>query len=141
VVESRAPRDVFLCHAGPDKRKIVVPFVKALRRNGISYWVDETEIGWGHRITEKINQGLADCRFVVVFLTDAFLRRNWPQSELASALNAETSSGRLVVLPILVATPERVFAKYPLLRDKRYLAWAAGVEAIVAELQLLLGAD
>lgn len=92
-------RDVFICHAGSDKDEFVRPFVQALRKKAITYWLDEVEIGWGNKITEKINSGLAISRYVVVFLSQSFLQRNWPQAELESALNQESSTREVVVLP------------------------------------------
>src|SRR5947209_5460884 len=109
-------RDVFLCHATADKNMYVHPFAEALEANGITYWLDEAEIGWGDRISSKINDGLARSSYVVVFLTAAFLDRHWPQTELGSALNLEASSGQVIVLPIMVAPDTDVFRQYPLLR-------------------------
>ncbi|MBI1745855.1 MAG: toll/interleukin-1 receptor domain-containing protein [Acidobacteria bacterium] len=107
--------------------------------NGITYWLDEAEIGWGDRITEKINGGLAQSRVVVVFLSDAFLQRRWPQTELGSALNLEAATGEVLVLPLLLAPDSVVFAQYPLHRDKHFQRWEAGVPVLVAALQKRLG--
>ena len=68
-------RDVFICRAGADKERHVRPFAALLTSAGITYWLDEAEIAWGDRITEKINDGLGRCRYVLVFLTEAFLKR------------------------------------------------------------------
>src|SRR6266404_5136319 len=76
----------FLCHASADKETYVRPFAAALTAGGITYWLDEAEVGWGDRITEKINEGLSHSHYVVVFLTEAFLKRKWPQTELGGAL-------------------------------------------------------
>lgn len=134
-------RDVFICHAGKDKKDYVRPFIRALHARGITYWVDEAEIHWGDKITKKINEGLGVSKYVVVFLTQSFLSRNWPQAELESALNFETTLGKIVVLPLMVATEEIVFKQYPLLRDKRYLRWKEGLDAIATELEGLLGRE
>jgi hypothetical protein len=134
-------RDVFLCHASADKDTYVRPFAAALAANGITYWIDEAEISWGDRITEKINEGLARSPHVVVFLTEAFLKRHWPQAELGSALSLEASTGGVVVLPILAAPAADVFAQYPLLRDKLFLRWQDGIEFIVAALAKRLGIE
>jgi hypothetical protein len=136
-----AKRDVFLCHASADKDTYVCPFSSALAANGISYWIDEAEIAWGDRITERINEGLARSRYVVVFLTEAFLERRWPQAELGSALNLEASTGGVVVLPIMAAPKADVFMQYPLLRDKRYLRWQDGIDSIVNTLAKILGIE
>lgn len=90
-------KDIFICHAATDKEKYVYPFVDEVRNHGITYWLDEAEITWGQGITRKINEGLSKSKYVVVFLTDAFLARNWPQTEMNNALNLEASTGQTVV--------------------------------------------
>lgn len=117
------------------------PFAAALASHGITYWLDEAEITWGDRITEKINEGLAKARYVVVFLTETFLRRHWPQTELGSALNLEASTGGVVVLPVMIAPTDAVLAQYPLLRDKHYLRWEDGVDSLVRTLRQKLGLE
>lgn len=132
-------RDVFICHASADKQSHVRPFAAALASAGITYWLDEAEIGWGDRITEKINDGLSRSRYVVVFLTEALLQRQWPQTELGSALSREASSGGVVVLPIMVTSDAQVLAQYPMLRDKHYLRWQDGLEPLISALRTKLG--
>lgn len=134
-------RDVFLCHASADKETHVRPFAAALASSGITYWLDEAEIGWGDRITEKINAGLAQSRYVVVFLTEAFLKRQWPQTELGSALSLEAATGDVTVLPIMVAPDAAVFAQYPLLRDKHYVRWQEGLDFGITMLRQKLGIE
>src|SRR5262245_17579059 len=77
-------KDVFLCHASPDKDSYVRPLARELNARGVSFWLDEAEIAWGASITPKINQGLGTSRYVLVFLSEAFLERNWPQTELSN---------------------------------------------------------
>lgn len=131
-------KDIFICHASGDKEQYVYPFVTAIREHGITYWLDEAEIGWGAGITRKINEGIGVAKYVVVFLTDSFLHRNWPQVELGSALNLEASTSETVVLPLLIAPAESIFNKYPLLRDKLYLKWDDGLLRIIPALLRLL---
>jgi len=130
-------RDVFLSHASPDKRSIVLPVAEALRENGITFWLDEAEIRWGDKISIRINDGLATARFVIVFLTPSFLDRNWPQTELSAALSRENVEGRTVVLPIVVE-PKAVLGRFPLLSDKFYLEWTGTTDEIVAKLREVL---
>ncbi len=104
-------RDVFICHAGPDKSAYVRPFVESLRDHGITYWFDEAEIRWGASIISKVNDGLKRSRFVIVFLSPNFLQRNFPEAELNNALSREIKTGSVVVLPILIASDTEVFEK------------------------------
>src|SRR5262249_25249707 len=101
-------RDVFLSHSSGDKGSYVLPLARALAANGISYWLDEAEIHWGDRITEKINQGITVSRYVIVFLSPAFLEKNWTLAELGAALARENSSGQTIVLPLIIGPPKAV---------------------------------
>ena len=130
-------KNIFLSHATVDKEKYVRPFAEELDRRCITYWLDEAEIRWGEKISIKINEGLKRSDFVVVFLSNDFIGRNWTESELASALNRENSEGRTVILPIIIGEANQLLAHYPLLRDKAYLRWEIGVSAIADELQKL----
>src|SRR6266481_3050805 len=131
-------RDVFICHAGPDKSAYVRPFVESLRDHGITYWFDEAEIRWGASIISKVNDGLKRSRFVIVFLSPNFLQRNFPEAELNNALSREIKTGSVVVLPILIASDTEVFEKYPLLSSKLYIHWNEGVSVITERLLALL---
>lgn len=127
-------RDIFICHAGEDKEEIVRPMVEAFSQSGISCWYDEAEIRWGDSIVQKINEGLAASRYVVVVFSPAFVQKNWPQRELNAALNQEASTGEVKVLPLLVGFEEekrKILKQFPLLNDKRYLPWDGDLRNIV----------
>lgn len=127
-------RDVFLCHAGEDKRNVVTPLAEALENQGVKCWVDEGEIKWGDSITQKVNEGLKISQYVIVVLSESFLGKHWPERELYAALNIEASTGKVKVLPLLVGdkrAKERILNQYPLLNDKAYLSWEGKVKPIV----------
>jgi hypothetical protein len=137
-------RDVFLCHASEDKQAILRPLVSALDQAGVTHWYDEAEIRWGDSITEKVNEGLRLSRFVLVVFSDTFLQKNWPQRELNAALNIEASTGEVRVLPLIIGTPEqrkRILEAYPILNDKAFMSWNAGIPAIVKGLLARLSRD
>lgn len=133
-----ALKDVFLCHAGPDKEAILAHLVAALDVAGITHWYDSREIQWGDPLRTKVDEGLRKCRYVVVVLSPAFLGRPWPEHELNSALGLEIGSGRTHVLPLLAGSdPEikRTLEQYPLLAHKKYLRWLGDPGPIVEALQ------
>lgn len=135
---------LFLSHASVDKEAYVRPMARALRAEGISYWLDEAEIHWGDRIGARINEGLASAEIVVVFLSEAFVGRNWPEVELFAALSRENVEGKTVVLPLMIGDPSEVLAKYPLLRDKAYRSWKDDdkeIRGLVSELRARLFAS
>ena len=107
--------DVFLSYASRDRTAIVEPFLKALQERGIKSWCDVHEINWGDSIIEKLQQGLATSRFVIAFISDSYLERDWPMKELRTAM-AEQISGRTRVLPVLLGVqPESIADTLPFL--------------------------
>jgi hypothetical protein len=137
-------RDIFICHASEDRDEIVRPMVEALSEAGISCWYDEAEIIWGDSITQKVNDGLAKSRYVVVVFSSAFVQKNWPQRELNAVLNQEASTGEVKVLPLIVGSDQEkghILAQFPLLNDKRSLPWDGDLRGIVNALLSRLGRD
>ncbi|PYT02863.1 MAG: hypothetical protein DMF60_20070 [Acidobacteria bacterium] len=130
--------DVFICHASGNKRQFVYPFIKSLKAKHVTFWIDEAEISWGDSITDKISEGLLAARYVVVFLTAAFLRRRWPATELKAALRREVESGDTIVLPVLAGDPKKIFQTYPLLKNKAYARWSDGPNALADRMRELL---
>lgn len=137
-------RDIFICHASEDKDEIVRPLVEAFKKVEVSCWYDEAEIKWGDSITQKVNEGIAKSRFVIVVFSPAFLKKEWPQREYNAALNQEATSGVVRVLPLVVGSRTqqiKILDMYPLLNDKRYLPWDGGIQGIVDAMLARLGRE
>jgi hypothetical protein len=134
-------RDVFLCHAGEDKSEFVHPLADKLRANAITYWLDEAEIKWGDSITRKVNEGLRKSRFFIPFFTPAFYERNFPETELYSALDREIAENTTLVLVVLAMETALFKQRYPLLSSKRFMKWELGPLVITSELLKLLNRD
>lgn len=123
---SEFSKDFFICHASEDKRLVAKVLYDRLTTDGYNVWYDEAEITWGESITTKVNWGLGHSRFVIVIISKAFLTKHWPNREFNAALNTESASGQVRILPLLVGTPadiQTIVGTYPLLNDKRYLVW------------------
>ena len=120
IPESTNEFDAFLCHASEDKDAIVRPFAQVMKQNGLKPWIDEKQLGWGDNLVRRIQEGLARSQFVVVFLSEAFLAKKWPDTELNTALSMEIG-GRTLVLPLLLGlTHETLQARYPIVSAKVY---------------------
>ncbi len=130
--------DVFISHASEDKEQFINPLIQDFRNYSITFWLDEFEIGWGSSIIRKLNEGLSNSKFVLILLTDNFLNKNWTKAELESALSTEITTDKLIVLPIMVIDPEKVFNIFPLLRSKLYLNWNEGTQKIAFRLSTIL---
>lgn len=119
-------KDVFICHASEDKPAVIRPLVASLENRGISCWFDENEIFLGQSITQRVNDGLQKSDFVVIVFSLAFMKKHWPMRELWAVLNLEASSGKNIILPVIVGTQNDVFAitqEFPLLNDKLFIVW------------------
>ena len=133
-------RRVYLSHCSADKEDYVRPFARSLEARGISYWLDEAELAWGDSLTHGINRGLAISEYVVCFISDAFIERGWPEAELGAALSAQFGGTGTKVLPVLISDSETVFIEYPLLRDRLARQWTDGIDALIDELERIIGA-
>ncbi|MFY9222923.1 MAG: toll/interleukin-1 receptor domain-containing protein [Blastocatellia bacterium] len=131
-------RCVFLSHASEDRYMYIKPLAKELDKHGISYWLDEAEIGWGQSISEKIYEGIRISQYVIVFLSANFIRKHWPKTELEIALSKELLLNRTVVLPIIIGDPKVVFEEYPFFKDKAYLRWDPNLSLFVEKLQSVI---
>lgn len=127
-------RDVFICHASPDKATYARPLAVALGRRGVSSWLDEAVIEAGDSITDAINDGLRLAQYVVVIVTDELLERPWPRRELNAAFAREMRFGHVVIIPVMVADAQDWAEAFPLLADKLHLAWSDGLDRIAEQI-------
>ena len=130
--------DVFLSHVSEDKEQYVRPFARALKAEGITYWLDEAELLWGDSLTRSINAGLRDSRYVICFVSPSFVKRGWPEAELSSAFAKELEEKRTRVLPLMIADLEEFKLDYPLLNAKVYKRWEEGIPTLVKHLKARL---
>jgi hypothetical protein len=125
--------DVFISHASEDKELVAQPLVDILTGSGLNVWLDKNELKLGDSLRTKIDQGLAESRFGVVILSQAFFAKDWPQREL-NGLAALESPQRKVILPIWHDVDQHVVAKYsPLLADKLAVSTDRGLGAVASE--------
>ena len=103
--------DVFISHTSEDKREVVRPLATALRDAGLSVWYDEFELRMGDSLRRKIDKGLANSRFGVVVLSQAFFGRGWPEYEL-DGLVTRAVSGEQVLLPVWHGVTKREVMDY-----------------------------
>ena len=82
----------------------------------------------------SIDCGLAQSRFGIVVLSEAFFQKHWPQLEL-DGLVARESAGVKVILPIWHEIDEsRVRIHSPMLADRVAVSSAKGLEHVVQQL-------
>ena len=128
-------RQFYLCHASEDKEALVRPLARAMDAAGLSYWLDEAELGWGDSLLRGVNHGLQTSDYLICFITEAFVDRGWPEHELGTALCQQIPERTKRVLPLLAVDKEVVDREYPIMRGIIYREWSDGLDAIVRELK------
>jgi hypothetical protein len=91
--------DLFISHATEDKESIVRPLAEGLSKSDLRIWYDEFELTIGDGLRQSIDHGLANSRYGLVVLSQAFFSKNWAQYELDGLVNRQMA-GRKVILPI-----------------------------------------
>lgn len=92
-------KKVFLSHSSVDK-SIVISVALDLQEKGISTWLDAFDILPGESITSKINKGLEECEFVLLFLSNNSVKSNWVTKEWETMLWDEINSGKIKIIPV-----------------------------------------
>jgi hypothetical protein len=126
--------DAFISHASEDKEALARPLAEALRDRGINVWFDTFSLTVGDSLRRSIDSGLAQSRFGIVILSDAFFRKQWPQLELDGLVAREAAGGK-DVLPVWHGVTEQTIRVYsPLLADRVAVSSGLGLEKVVAQL-------
>lgn len=106
---------VFICHSSKDKRE-VRRLASDLKNVGIDVWLDEYEIKVGDVIVQKLEEGIEECDFLLVWLTQKAIQSQWVQREWYTKYHLEIEENRARVLPLLAEDCEIP----AFLRSKRY---------------------
>ncbi len=110
--------DIFISHASKDKNKYVDKLYKAINDTGVTVFYDKESISWGDSITEKINEGLDNCKRAVVVISKNFFGRTWTERELWTLLNRQNKEGKKIIMPILHnISKKQLNEHYPELSD------------------------
>lgn len=138
-VEQHVKPDLFLSYASEDKDAIARPLYLALAAEGVMVWFDEVVLELGDSLRQKIDEGLARCRYGVVILSPSFLAKQWPQRELDGLMAKETASGEKAILPIWHELNQETLMRYsPLLADRLAGRSEEGVPALVQKILRVL---
>lgn len=93
---------IFMSHTGKDK-PFVRQLAKDLKARGVpKVWIDEAEIEIGDSLTEKIDEGMKETRYIGIVLSSKSIDAPWVKKELDIAINREIAEGEVVVLPLLI---------------------------------------
>lgn len=126
--------DVFISHARADAETIARPLKESLQAAGLRTWLDSEQLLPGDSLRGGIDRGLAQSRFAVVILSQAFFAREWPQREL-NGLAVLESADRKVILPVWHDISQAEIARHsPMLADRVGISTADGIEAVARRL-------
>lgn len=103
--------DVFISHASDDKEAVARPLAHALRDMDLEVWYDEFTLRIGSNLRQKIDEGIANSRFGVVVLSEAFFTKGWTNREL-DGLVTRTVDGEQEILPIWHGLSQAQVAAY-----------------------------
>lgn len=133
--DGSGPRwDVFVSHASEDKDAFARPLAEALQAEGLKVWFDESTLRLGDSLRRSIDRGLAQSRFGIVIVSQAFLSKEWPQREL-DGLVAREEEGQKVVLPIWhEISASDIRRRSPTLADRLAISSSKGIPAVVKEI-------
>jgi RNA-directed DNA polymerase len=112
--------DIFISHASEDRAAIARPIFEACEQLKLKAFLDEEHIAWGETFTKKINMALGAARTVLAVISSTSVAKEWPLTEVNTALTLEVSGDKTVV-PLIIGKPD--LSKLPLIRGKDYLVW------------------
>lgn len=107
---------VFLSHSSLDKSKVISIAVD-LKQRGVNSWLDAFDILPGESIVSKINEGLDECKYILLFLSKNSVNSKWVEKEWQSALWNEIDSNKIKIIPIKLEDCEIP----SLLKTKKYI--------------------
>lgn len=114
-------RDVFLCHAWPDRRSKAKDLHDQLEAVGVKVWFSEKDLGLGVPMMRTIDRGLANSLIGLVLVTPAMLEALPREGVADKELSALLRGNRLV--PIMdEVTFEQLVKVSPLLASRTGLS-------------------
>ena len=144
----------------PDENKISVPYRSTVPSVFISYssknvpiarrlaadlqarqldvWLDEKRILVGDSIHQKVEEGITNCDYLILLVSEESMQSNWVQDELHATMTREKDRGQTILLPAIL--PGVNTACLPtLLRDRKFTRFAPkyedGLQEIIAAIE------
>lgn len=105
TLQNRTDAKVFISHATVDKPLVneILMYMKEDVRKFIKFWIDEQDMIIGENLKVVIERTvMKESNYLVLFLSHASLDSTWVREEVSHAIRAEKSTGRNVILPVLL---------------------------------------
>jgi hypothetical protein len=114
--------------------------VQSLKSDGIDVWYDEYELTIGDSLAQKIDQGIAECDYGIVIISESFFAKSWPRVELDALLSREIGVRSKVVLPIWHGVDATYVQRFsPILAAKLAANSKVGTTALVSQIRRAVG--
>lgn len=119
--------DVFICHSSKDK-PIIEALIEDLKKEKITYWVDAEQINFGDQITQKIEEGIKNSKYIIPCLSKNLNTSGWTKAEYGAILNAEfRGNSERIVIPLKLDNCEENDIPL-LLRDRKRVTYSNKTE-------------
>jgi hypothetical protein len=122
VFLNRGPM-VFISHSSKDKA-VARRLAADLQAQYFDVWLDERRILIGDSIHQKIEEGLEQCDYLVLLLSEDSLQSRWVTEEINAIRTREKNTESIVLLPAVLddITPSRLPV---LLQDRKFAMLSA----------------
>lgn len=114
-IANGAGKKVFISHSSKDKQFATWLSVDLASRGHVP-WLDEWRIRAGESIPTKISEGIEQCDFIIVILSEHAASSKWVEREWQAKYWSEVTGGGVTVIPVLLRECEIPL----LLRTKKY---------------------
>ncbi len=136
-----AKPDAFICHDHRDKPEFGDPLYEQLARMPLKIFYDKYSIRIGEDLVEKIERGLAECKFAIILVSKRFLENKaWANHEMRALINRQIAEGKKkLILPIWIdVSSEEVRSRLPLLANIAARRFQDGVEELAREINAVI---
>jgi hypothetical protein len=115
----------FLCHDSADKKTVAVPLTRALRREGVSVWLDTEQIKPGDSLRDRIESGIRDAKRFIMLVSPSFLaNRRWAADEYSAVFALEKARATRLIIPVWCGVTDVEVAEHsPFLADRLAVIW------------------
>jgi hypothetical protein len=128
--------NVFLSHATSDK-KVVERVGQFLSSHGVTVWIDNKGIKSGAGIVRNLEVAVAECDFLILFLTPKSVESGWVKKEWHTKLHLHINEDITRIVPLLIEDCDiPIF-----LKDIKYIdfrpSFEEGCSTLLSSLQII----
>jgi hypothetical protein len=99
--KTRKGKTIYLAHSSKDKGRVRM-LHDDLKLLGHNPWLDEVQISVGESIIRKLEQGIEQCEYMIVFLSQHAENSEWVRAEWEAKFSEEIRRQKIAVLPALM---------------------------------------